>query len=360
MKIENKIKISLAVLLSSLVVVGIGISLSENDKNGKSNDTISLAESFSETTNSSAKTDISSRQTSSKKTYSSKNKSIKTEDSEDEIGSEAPLILNIVPDYSGSPYVVVNDNIPYFTENELTAKAYEEYSKLDYLGRTGTAIASLGVETMPTENEKRKSISNIKPTGWIQSKYDSISGKYLYNRCHLIGWQLSAENDNERNLITGTKYLNINGMLPFENMVADYIKETLNHVAYRVTPLYDDNDFLLASGVQIEAYSIEDKGEGICFNVFCYNVQPNIEIDYKTGASKEKIISQNESKITNSSDVSVKESSTVSTGNSNMVWISDSGSKYHSRAGCSNMKKPQQIDRSEAEELGYGQCKRCW
>lgn len=193
-------------------------------------------------------------------------------------------ILSKVPEYSGRPYVVINDNIPSFNKYELTVKGYETYASLDSLGRCGGAVASCGREIMPKANEERGSISSVKPSGWIQAQYDWVSGKYLYNRCHLLGWQLSAENANKRNLITGTRYMNTEGMLPFENMVADYIRETNNHVAYRVTPIYDGSD-LVASGVQMEAYSVEDDGEGICFNVFCYNVQPGVKIDYSTGRS---------------------------------------------------------------------------
>ncbi len=189
-----------------------------------------------------------------------------------------------MPVYAGELIVPLNDNVPNFSSEELTIVGYETYGELDSLGRSTYAVASLGKETMPGPNEERGDISSIKPTGWVQAQYDHVSGKYLYNRCHLIGWQLSAENANRRNLITGTRYFNVDGMLPFENMVADYIRETGNHVAYRVTPIYE-GDNLLCHGVQIEAYSIEDQGEGIQFNVFCYNVQPDIAIDYATGAS---------------------------------------------------------------------------
>ena len=200
-------------------------------------------------------------------------------------GEAAAVNLANIPAYSGRAYVAINNNVPNFSASELTIKGYEKYSSLDNLGRTRVAIASVGLDTMPGANEERTSISSIKPTGWQQAQYDCISGGWLYNRCHLIGWQLSAENANKSNLITGTKYLNISGMLPFENMVADYIKETGNHVAYRITPIYDENN-LLASGVQMEAYSVEDDGDGICFNVYCYNVQPGVEIDYLTGESR--------------------------------------------------------------------------
>lgn len=190
--------------------------------------------------------------------------------------------LDTLPEYSGNPYVVVNDNTPFFTEADKTTASFEQYGELDSLGRCTTAYANVGKDLMPTE--KRGSIGSVKPTGWQIAKYDNVDGKYLYNRCHLIGYQLTAENANKKNLITGTRYLNVNGMLPFENMVADYIKETNNHVLYRVTPVFI-GDNLVASGVLMEAESVEDNGEGILFNVYCYNVQPGIVIDYATGDS---------------------------------------------------------------------------
>ena len=170
-----------------------------------------------------------------------------------------------VPAYSGKPFIAINGNKPNFTEADLTEKSFEKYSPLDSLKRCGTAFANVSKETMP--KEKRGSIGQVKPSGWQTAKYDFVDGKYLYNRCHLIGYQLTAENANERNLITGTRYMNVDGMLPFENMVADYIKETGNHVLYRVTPVFNGNN-LVASGVQMEAMSVEDKGAGISFNVF--------------------------------------------------------------------------------------------
>lgn len=193
--------------------------------------------------------------------------------------------LASVPDYSDEPYVILNDNIPDFEESDLKAESFENYSNLDSLGRCGVAFACLSLDTMPSADDERESISNIEPSGWINKEYDNVDGGYLYNRCHLIGYQLSNENANEKNLITGTRYMNTEGMLPFENDVAEYIKDTSNHVLYRVTPIFE-NDNLVASGVQIEAKSVEDNGDGICFNVYCYNVQPGIIIDYKTGESK--------------------------------------------------------------------------
>ncbi len=205
-----------------------------------------------------------------------------SEVSDPEIGKDG-FSLKDIPAFSGKPYIVVNGNTPYFTENEIVADSYEFYSELDTLGRCGVTIACIGKELMPTED--RGNIGQVKPTGWHTVKYDCVDGKYLYNRCHLIGYQLTGENANVNNLVTGTRYMNVTGMLPFENMVADYIKETGNHVMYRVTPIFDGDD-LLCRGVLMEGYSVEDEGEGICFNVFVYNAQPSIEIDYSTGESR--------------------------------------------------------------------------
>ncbi len=220
-----------------------------------------------------------------------------------EQGTEQQSVdIGNIPAFSGYACVVLNDNIPAFTDEEKTVAYYEafdleHYGELDSLGRCTAAYAAVCRETMPTE--KRDFTLKTKPSGWINVKYDTslVDGGWLYNRCHLIGWQLTAEADNELNLITGTRYLNVTGdsdpddgkieggMLTFENMVADYVKETGNHVAYRVTPIFE-GDNLLASGVQMEGWSIEDNGEGICFNVFCYNVQPGIVLDYATGESR--------------------------------------------------------------------------
>ncbi len=191
--------------------------------------------------------------------------------------------LDQIPVYSGEPYVILNDNQPDFQDMEnMSGVDYEEYSELDVYGRCGVAEAIICQATMPTE--ERGSIGQVKPSGWHTVKYDIVDGKYLYNRCHLIGYQLAGENANHKNLITGTRYMNTEGMLPFENMVDDYVEETNYHVMYRVTPIYEGNN-LVASGVQMEAKSVEDGGKGICFNVYVYNVQPGIEIDYATGES---------------------------------------------------------------------------
>ena len=194
----------------------------------------------------------------------------------------AAIDLASVPPFSGEPFVALAGNVPSFLPGEMTTSSYEVYSPLDGLGRCGAASACVGVDLMPTE--ERESIGQVKPSGWQTVKYDCVDGKYLYNRCHLIGFQLTGENANKQNLITGTRYMNVEGMLPFENMVADYVKETGNHVLYRVTPIYD-GDALVAGGVQMEALSVEDEGKGVSFNVYVYNCQPGVEIDYATGAS---------------------------------------------------------------------------
>ena len=201
-------------------------------------------------------------------------------------GAEAQTLsfsLEDVPAYSGDPYVVLDGNEPAFSQEDRTSTtSFESYSPLDALGRCGTAYANVGTDLMPTED--RGDIGQVKPTGWHTVKYDCVDGKYLYNRCHLIGYQLTGENANEENLITGTRYLNVEGMLPFEDLVADYVQETDNHVLYRVTPVFEGNN-LVASGVQMEGWSVEDEGEGVCFNVYVYNVQPGVTIDYATGES---------------------------------------------------------------------------
>ena len=190
-----------------------------------------------------------------------------------------------IPPFSDVAYVAVNGNVPFFLPEEITDESFEEYAELDALGRCGVTMACVGVDIMPTED--RGEIGSVKPTGWQSVKYDCVEGKYLYNRCHLIGFQLAGENANKRNLITGTRYLKIEGMLPLENLVADYVKETENHVLYRVTPLFD-GDNLVAHGVLMEGWSVEDEGVGVCFCVYAYNAQPGILIDYQTGESREE------------------------------------------------------------------------
>lgn len=250
--------------------------------------------------------------------------------------------LESIPEYSDEPYVTIHDNVPFFSEEELTTDAFETYSELDDLGRCGTAYANICEEIMPTE--KRGKIGMIKPSGWHTVKYTGIDGNYLYNRCHLIGYQLSAENANEKNLITGTRYLNVTGMLPFENMVADYVNETGNHVLYRVTPIYNQEN-LVADGVLMEAQSVEN--DDLAFCVYCYNVQPGIEIDYHTGDSKS---SQTEQPSKTSEDLYVLNKNTK---------------KFH-RPDCSSVQdikpKNKQEFSGNTEALiqqGYSPCKNC-
>lgn len=281
--------------------------------------------------------------------------------------------LSNIPAFSGKAYVVVNNNIPGLSASDRDSAYFEEYTPLDNLDRCGVAFACLGTETMPSE--ERGAIGSVKPSGWHTVKYDIVDGKYLYNRCHLIGFQLSGENANVRNLITGTRFMNMEGMLPFENMVADYIKETKNHVLYRVTPVFEGFD-LVAKGVQIEGFSVEDDGDGICFNVFCYNSQPGVEIDYTTGESRlngevvvttkpettvEETEQPTEAVQETSQETRAPETEEIidSPGIETMVWIPQSGSKYHSTSSCSNMKNPSQVSEKEAIDMGYEPCKRC-
>lgn len=255
-----------------------------------------------------------------------------------------PIDLADVPEYNGEPFIEVNGGNPAFSEEEFTTASFESYSELDELGRCRAAYANIGEDLMPTE--KRGSIGKVKPSGWHSVEYDIVDGKSLYNRCHLIGYQLTAENANEENLITGTRYLNTEGMLPFENMVADYIKETKNHVLYRVTPLFE-GDNLVADGVQMEAVSVEDRGEGILFNVFCYNVQPGISIDYATGESQPDGGGTGEK----SADIS--------------YILNTSTHKFH-KPSCSSVKQMKESNtqeytgsRDELESMGYDPCKQC-
>lgn len=199
------------------------------------------------------------------------------------ISGQAVISPEEIPPFSGTPYVEINGNMPYFEESDYTTESFENYSELDALGRCGTAYANVGIDIMPTE--ERGEIGSVKPSGWHTVKYDCVDGKYLYNRCHLIGYQLTGENANEKNLITGTRYMNVEGMLPFENAVDDFVEATNHHVLYRVTPVYE-GDNLVAGGVLMEGWSVEDKGRGICFCVYVYNCQPGVEINYATGESR--------------------------------------------------------------------------
>ena len=264
--------------------------------------------------------------------------------------------LEEVPAFSGEPYVVLNDNQPGFTQEERENDAsFEAYSPLDSLGRCGPAFANIGPELMPTE--ERGSIGQVKPSGWHTVKYDSVDGKYLYNRCHLIGYQLTAENANEENLITGTRYLNVEGMLPFENLVADYIQETGNHVLYRVTPVFEGSN-LVASGVQMEAFSVEDQGEGVCFHVYCYNSQPGITIDYATGESWETG-DETEEPAGSSEDASTPEA------NQSHYILNTSSRKFHlpDCSGAASISADNRQDytgtRQDLIDQGYSPCGIC-
>lgn len=272
--------------------------------------------------------------------------------------------LSSVPAYSGQAYVPVNDNIPFFADEELTTTSFETYSALDSLGRCGVAYASVGQDLMPTE--ERGSIGQVKPTGWHTIKYDNVDGKYLYNRCHLIGYQLTAENANEENLITGTRYLNIEGMLPFENMVADYVKETGNHVMYRVTPVFEGEN-LVASGVLMEGKSVEDNGEDVLFCVYAYNVQPGISIDYATGdstavgAEQSVAAEQLQTEAIPSSEVAMQEEVPEGT-----TYILNTNTKKFHKPSCSSVKQMKESNkgeftgsRDEVIAKGYDPCKKC-
>lgn len=263
--------------------------------------------------------------------------------------------LTTIPAFSGEPYVSINDNIPAFTDANLTTTSFETYSDLDSLGRCGIAYACIGTDLMPTE--ERGSIGQVKPSGWHTVKYDCVDGKYLYNRCHLIGYQLTAENANESNLITGTRYLNVEGMLPFENMVADYIKETGNHVLYRVTPIFDGNN-LVASGVQMEAKSVEDNGEGILFNVYCYNAQPGVGIDYATGDSWLNSTTETDTPNSGSQSNTSENSETTYILNINTHKFHDPSCSSVDQMSDSN-KEEFTGTRDEVIAMGYEPCGRC-
>ena len=283
--------------------------------------------------------------------------------------------LREIPAYSGTPYTEVNGNKPYFTEAELTTQSFETYSELDSLGRCGVAYANVGQDLMPTE--PRGEIGAVKPTGWHLVKYDNVDGKYLYNRCHLIAYMLAAENANPQNLITGTRYLNVQGMLPFETKVCDYVKNTGNHVLYRVTPIFD-GDNLLADGVLMEAYSVEDAGEGICFCVFAYNVQPGIGIDYATGDNWAEGSGTYQSTVASVAEetpvpqpetdtaVQITPESSAPQESQGITYVLNTNTKKFHYPTCSSVddmkEKNKQIytgSREEVINMGYVPCKRC-
>ncbi|MBQ4616793.1 MAG: DNA/RNA non-specific endonuclease [Clostridia bacterium] len=258
--------------------------------------------------------------------------------------SDAPVYsLSELPAYNGEPSVVLNSNVPLFRESEMSAIGFEEYSSLDRLGRCGVVLSCIGPEMMPTE--ERGPIGSVKPSGWKTAKYDFVDGKYLYNRCHLIGFQLTGENANERNLITGTRYMNTEGMLPYENLVANYIRTTGNHVMYRVTPDFRGEE-LVARGVAIEALSVEDDGEGLCFYVYCYNVQPGVTILYEDGANYESL---------------------DTLGGESERFVLNTNSKKIHRPDCASVKAMSDMNRQDfegslavLEAQGYRTCGECF
>lgn len=273
---------------------------------------------------------------------------------EDLVNNNSYVSLDAIPAYDGKAYVAVNNNEPFFTDSDMTTTAFENYSDLDSLGRCGVAYANICKDIMPTE--ERGKIGMIKPSGWHMVKYDVIKDRYLYNRCHLIGYQLAGENANPKNLITGTRYLNVEGMLPFENLVADYVNNTGNHVLYRVTPMFSGSN-LVANGVLIEAKSVEDNGGGILFNVYCYNVQPGVGINYENGDSW---LDGTTGSASSGSDSSAAENSAADSSNSEtMVHITATGKKYH-RAGCRTLKKSDtEVTLDEAKSMGLSPCGIC-
>lgn len=293
--------------------------------------------------------------------------------------SQQAVSLSDIPAFSDKAYIAINNNVPYFTDSDYTTTSFETYSDLDSLGRCGVAYANVGKDLMPTE--ERGAIGQVKSTGWQTIKYDNVDGKYLYNRCHLIGYQLTAENANEKNLITGTRYLNIDGMLSFENMIADYVKETGNHVLYRVTPIFEGNN-LVASGVLMEGKSVEDKGAGICFNVYAYNNQPGITINYADGtsssssssaatssASSSSSSSSTQNKTSSSSNTNSNSTSTQSTQSqttSNATYVLNTDSHKFHKPTCSSAKKINSANRQDFSGTrdaviaqGYDACKIC-
>lgn len=307
---------------------------------------------------------------------------------EDLVNNNSYVSLDAIPAYDGKAYVAVNNNEPFFTDSDMITTAFENYSDLDSLGRCGVAYANICKDIMPTE--ERGKIGMIKPSGWHTVKYDVIKDRYLYNRCHLIGYQLAGENANPKNLITGTRYLNVEGMLLFENLVADYVNNTGNHVLYRVTPMFSGSN-LVANGVLIEAKSVEDNGGGILFNVYCYNVQPGVGINYENGDSwldgttPQKQSAQTDTpknegsqssagsgagesgssgsttgSASSGSDSSAAENSAADSSNSEtMVHITATGKKYH-RAGCRTLKKSDtEVTLDEAKSMGLSPCGIC-
>lgn len=276
--------------------------------------------------------------------------------------SSESISLDSIPAYSGQSYVTINNNVPDFTDADMQTTSYEDYSELDSLGRCGVANAIVGIDLMPTE--ERGAIGQVKPSGWHTIKYEGIDGNYLYNRCHLIGYQLSGENANEKNLITGTRYLNVTGMLPFEDEVADYVKQNNAHVRYRVTPIFE-GDNLVASGVQMEAKSVEDNGAGVCYNVYVYNVQPGVVIDYATGDSRKATDEEAAAQSASTSTATSTPSGQQSQATEKTYVLNTNTMKYHT-PDCSSVADIKENNRqeftgtaAELQQQGYEPCGRC-
>jgi len=260
--------------------------------------------------------------------------------------AEYDYLMSVIPAYSGSPYAQINGGVPLFKEFEIIGGSFEYYSKLDNIGRCNVCMASVAPDLAPTD--KRESISSVTPTGWVNKAYDTVPGKYLYNRCHLIGFQLTGENANNKNLITGTRYMNTEGMLPFENMIDDYVERTGNHVIYRVTPIFIDNN-LVANGVLMEAFSVEDNGAGISFCVYCYNLQPSIAIDYSTG--------ENWSEAPEGTESIAPDNSFEDT-LSSKIYRTPSGKRYHLDPDCGG-KNSYEVTMESALSAGLTPCQKC-
>jgi len=352
------------------VILSVCLSLSSctlyNQETGNSiqDESIFTSEAVSETSTQTT-TSIVETSTTISTTTDIQSESIQTE-SAVVVPESSFSIIEILP-FDGTPYYTVNNNQPFFTNDEITNQSYEYYSDLDSLGRCGVCIACISLDMMPTT--EREGIGMVKPSGWHLDKYDFVDGKYLFNRCHLIGYQLTGENANLSNLITGTRYMNIQGMLPFENQTADYIKSTGNHVMYRVTPIFE-GDNLVATGVLMEAYSVEDSGQGICFNVFCYNAQPGVVIDYATG---DNYLDENSDAVildpyVEDEDTPPDVDRTIpdSEDNQSQTYILNKNTKKIHYPWCSSVedmaehnKQEFTGDINEMIEKGYTPCKRC-
>ncbi len=369
---KNKITaIFASILLITLTLTGCGSSV--NDILEEISDEITYTTTVVKSTEENTSESSSVTETTEKETtVTQKTTTVKetTPTTTTVVTEQDKITLSDIPKYSGEAYVEINNNVPTFKDSELTTESYEKYGDLDYLGRCSTAIACIGQDIMPAT--KRGAIGMVKPTGWHTVKYECISGKYLYNRCHLIAYELTAENANEKNLITGTRYMNIEGMLPFENMVTDYVKETGNHVMYRVTPVFK-GDNLVASGVHMEGKSVEDNGDDISFNIYCYNVQPQIKIDYSTGDSKDECKDANTSKKQSNKKSTTSKVSNTNPAQNNYSYNNDtsatyiinvntgkfhlSSCKYVLKMNGSN--KVESNNRDEIIAQGYTPCKYC-